>query len=177
MSQTMLNNTPKQYVQNGTRVNNNSPLGSSASSSYALVEASNNQNNGVLYFRTVLDSTECRLEGMSEECLQFQSSVHDLPPETNELYVQLWVKQLLLRIKLIQFHDLINKYEKSLADETEKPVTFSDPQGFMDMVLIQAENADIRFDKLKKLKYNNWTEEMETANLRGKHPVTRGSKK
>jgi len=85
--------------------------------------------------------------------------------------------QLLLRIKFIQFHDLINKCEKSLAGEAEKPVTFSDLQGFLDMVLIQAENVDIRLDKLKKLKLNNSTEETETANLRGKHPLTRGSKK
>ena len=84
--------------------------------------------------------------------------------------------QLLLRTKFIQFHDLINKCEKSLAGETEKPVTFSDFQGFLDMLLIQVENVYIRFDNLKKLKSNNWTEETETENLGGKHPLTRGSK-
>jgi hypothetical protein len=62
VSKTLLNNTPKQYVQNSIRVNDNSPLGTSASSSYALDEASNNQINGILYFRTVLDSTESRLQ-------------------------------------------------------------------------------------------------------------------
>jgi hypothetical protein len=91
MSQTVLN-MPKQYVQNGIRVNDNSPLDASASSSYALDETSNNQNNGILYFRTVLDSTVCRLDGMCQEWLHFQSSVHDQPPEANELYVQLWAK-------------------------------------------------------------------------------------
>jgi hypothetical protein len=64
-----------------------------------------------------------------------------------------------------------------LVGETDKPVTFSDLQGFLDMVLIQVENADIHFDKLKTLKSNNWTEETETANLRRKHPLTRGSRK
>ena len=53
VSKTVLNNTPKLYVQNSIRVNNNSPLGASASSSYALEEVSNNQINGILYFRTV----------------------------------------------------------------------------------------------------------------------------
>jgi hypothetical protein len=81
----VLNNTPKQYVQNGIRVNDNSPLGASASSSFAHDEASNNQINGVLYFRTVLDNTESRLEGKWPEWLHIQSSVHDLPPEANEL--------------------------------------------------------------------------------------------
>lgn len=81
----MLNNTPKQYAQNGIRVNDNSPLGASASSSYAFDEASNNQNNGILQFRTVLDSTESRLEGKCQEWLHIQSSVYDLPPEAKEL--------------------------------------------------------------------------------------------
>jgi len=80
----VLNNTPKQYVH-VIRVNDNSPLGASASSSCALDEASNNQNNGILQFRTVLDSTESRLEGKCQEWLHIQSSVHDLPPEANEL--------------------------------------------------------------------------------------------
>jgi hypothetical protein len=92
MSQIVLNNMPKQCVQNGITVNDNSPLGSSAASSYAFDEAFNNQNNGVLYFRTVLDSTESRLEGKCQEWLHFQSSVFDLPPEANELYMQVWVK-------------------------------------------------------------------------------------
>lgn len=36
---------------------------------------------------------------------------------------------------------------------------------------------DIRFDKLHKLKLNNWTEETEVVNVRTKQPVTRGPKK
>jgi hypothetical protein len=36
---------------------------------------------------------------------------------------------------------------------------------------------DIRFDKLQKLKLNNWTEETEAVNVRAKQPLTRGSKK
>jgi len=48
MFQTFLNNMPKQYVQNGIRVNSNSLMGASASSLYALDEASSNQNNRVL---------------------------------------------------------------------------------------------------------------------------------
>jgi hypothetical protein len=35
----------------------------------------------------------------------------------------------------------------------------------------------IRFDKLEKLKLNNWAEETEAVNVRAKHPLTRGSKK
>ena len=36
---------------------------------------------------------------------------------------------------------------------------------------------DIRFDKLRKLKLNNWKEETEVVNVRTKQPPTRGPKK
>jgi len=36
---------------------------------------------------------------------------------------------------------------------------------------------DIRFDKLKKLKLNNWTEETEVVNVRTNQPATRSPKK
>lgn len=36
---------------------------------------------------------------------------------------------------------------------------------------------DIRFDKLHKLKLNNWIEEKEAVNVGTKQPLTRGSKK
>jgi hypothetical protein len=85
VSKAVLNDTPKQYVQNGITVKDNSPLGASASSLYALDVVSNNQNNGVLYFMTVLDSTESRLEGKCQEWFHIQRSVLDLPPEANEL--------------------------------------------------------------------------------------------
>jgi hypothetical protein len=35
----------------------------------------------------------------------------------------------------------------------------------------------IRFDKLHKLKLNNWTEETEVVNVRTKQPLTKGPKK
>jgi hypothetical protein len=78
-------NKSLEVFQKGIRINDNSLLGASASSSYALDEVSNNQNNGILYFRTVLDCTESRLEAKCQEWLHIQSSVHDLPPEANEL--------------------------------------------------------------------------------------------
>jgi len=37
--------------------------------------------------------------------------------------------------------------------------------------------VDIRFDKLHKLKLNNWIEETEAVNVGTKQPLTRGSKK
>ena len=71
-----------------------------------------------------MDSTANRLEGKHQEWFHIQSSVHYLPPEANELIIAaVGQTQLLLRIKFIQFRDLINKCEKSLAGETEKPVT------------------------------------------------------
>jgi len=42
---------------------------------------------------------------------------------------------------------------------------------------VQVENVDFRFDKLNKLKLNNWTEETEVVNVRTKQPATRSPKK
>jgi len=90
--------TPKQYLQNGGGVNDNSPLGAWASNSHALDKAYNNEHFWALCFRTILDSIERRLE----EWLHFQNSVHDLPPEETELTIAaVGQAQLLLRIKLI----------------------------------------------------------------------------
>ena len=176
--QTVLKDMPKQYHQNVSKVNNNSPLGTSSSSSHALDEAYNNQHHWVLHFRTVLDNEVSRLEGMCQEWMHIQSSVNDLPLEASELISaavgQTW---LLLRSKFSQFRDLINKCEKSLAGETDTPVTCLDLEGFWDMVFIQVDKVDILFDKLKKLKLNNWTEETEVVNVRTNQPATRSPKK
>ena len=58
-----------------------------------------------------------------------------------------------------------------------KQKNLSHLEGFLDMLLIQVENVDFRFDKMETLKSNNWTEEMDTANVSCKHPLTRVSKK
>jgi len=82
---------------------------------------------------------------MCQEWLHFQNSVHDLPPEETELIIAVVGQaQPRLRIKLIQFHDLINIYGKSLAGETEKPVTILDLQVCWDMVRMQVLPTMIR---------------------------------
>jgi hypothetical protein len=42
---------------------------------------------------------------------------------------------------------------------------------------LQVEDVDIRFNKLQKLKLNNWTEETEAVIVKPKQPLTRGAKK
>jgi disks large-associated protein 5 len=70
--------------------------------------------------------------------------VNDLPPEASELIsAAVGQTQLLLRSKFSQFRDLINKCEKSLAGETEIPVTCTDLEGFWDMVFIQVQKLVI----------------------------------
>ena len=71
--------------------------------------------------------------------------MHDLPPEETELTsAAVGQAQLLLRIDLIQFCDLINMCETSLAGETQKPVTFLDLQVFWDIVWMQVLPTMIR---------------------------------
>jgi disks large-associated protein 5 len=82
---------------------------------------------------------------MCQEWLHIQSSVNDLPPEASELInAAVGQTQLLLRSKFSQFRDLINKCEKSLAGETDKPVTCLDLEGFWDLVFIQVQDLVIR---------------------------------
>jgi len=101
--------TSKQYLQNAGGVNDNSPLHAWASNSHAFDQAYNNEHFWALCFRTTLDSTESRLEFMCQEWLHFENSVHDLPPEETELIIAaVGQAQLLLKIKLTQFHDLIS---------------------------------------------------------------------
>ena len=135
----------KQCLQNGGGANDNSPLGAWASNSHAFDQAYNNEHFWVLCVRTILDNTESRLEFMCQECLHFQNSVHDLSPEENELIsAAVGRSQLLLRIEWIQFRDLINIYEKSLAGETEKPLTVLHLQVFWNMVQMQVLPTMIR---------------------------------
>ena len=104
---------PKQYLQPGSGANDSSPLGAGASGSHAFDQAYNNEHFWALCLRTVLDSIESRLEFMCQEWLHFQNSVHDLPPEEAELIsAAVGRPQFLLRIKLIQFCDLINMREE-----------------------------------------------------------------
>jgi disks large-associated protein 5 len=75
---------------------------------------------------------------MCQEWLHIQSSVNDVPPEASDLIsAAVGQTQLLLRSKFNQFRDLINECEKSLAGETDKPVTCLDLEGFWDMVFMQ----------------------------------------
>ena len=137
--------TTKQYLQNGSGINDNSPLHAWASGSCAFDQAYNNKHFWALCFQTVLDNAESRLEFMCQEWLHIQSSVNDLPPQETELIIAAvgWA-QLLLRIKLIHFRDLINIREKSLAGETEKPVTILDLHICWDMVWMQVLPTMIR---------------------------------
>jgi disks large-associated protein 5 len=81
---------------------------------------------------------------MCQEWLHIQSSVTDLPPEASELIsAAVGQTQLLLRSKFSQFRDLINKCEKSLAGETDKPVTCLDLEGFWDVVFMQVQELVI----------------------------------
>ena len=42
---------------------------------------------------------------------------------------------------------------------------------------LQFMKMDIQFDKLKELKFNNWTEKTEVVNVRTKQSATRSPKK
>ncbi|PNF28820.1 hypothetical protein B7P43_G04433 [Cryptotermes secundus] len=153
-------------------------LGSSALNSSANYATEENEQHGVMYFRSVLNSETKRLESMCQEWLHIQSSTYDLPSEISDMIsAAVGQTQLLLKKKFCQFNGLIDRCEKtSELETTEAPVMCSDLNGFWDMVYMQVEDVDLRFSKLEKLKLNSWREEENTVCVEAKRPATRGSK-
>ena len=81
---------------------------------------------------------------MCHEWFNVLSSVNDIPLEAKRMIIgAVGQTQLLLRSKFSQFRDLINKCEKTLAGETDKPVTCLDLERFWNVVFVQVQELVI----------------------------------
>lgn len=69
--------------------------------------------------------------------------------------VALGQTNLLISKKFVQFRGLI---DKSKDEDAENAVTCEDLHGFWDMMHLQVDNLDKRFENLEKLRANNWEE-------------------
>ncbi|XP_077286643.1 uncharacterized protein LOC143911569 isoform X2 [Arctopsyche grandis] len=112
------------------------------------------------YFRSQLDGEISRLIILCDEWKNYKDC-HDELIEDHKDMIDVAVGQtkLLINKKFQQFKGLIEKCENQEASEAGL-VKIQDLQGFWDMIYMQVENLDIRFNELKELKSKDWKEEV-----------------
>ncbi|CAG9770252.1 unnamed protein product [Ceutorhynchus assimilis] len=117
---------------------------------------------GAKYFMVKLDSEIVRINA---KCSEWENYLLDpeLPEEAqSSIGVTIGQSKLLVSKKFEQFRGLIKQC--MTQNYEEKEITCEDLHGFWDMVYMQVENLDVRFENLHKLKDNNWSELLpETA--------------
>ncbi|RZC43097.1 disks large-associated protein 5 [Asbolus verrucosus] len=116
---------------------------------------------GAAYFSWRLDNQIARLQELCEQWNRYK--IEESPPEEAVSMIDVTIGQtnLLITKKFVQFRGLIDKCK---SEDTETPVTCEDLHGFWDMIHIQVENLDKRFENLDSLKANNWQEIIPEVN-------------
>ncbi|XP_063920087.1 guanylate kinase-associated protein mars isoform X2 [Zophobas morio] len=110
---------------------------------------------GAAYFMNILNKQIIRLTGLMDKWAQYKEE-ENVPEEAHSIIdVTIGQTNLLLTKKFMQFRGLIETCQQS---NSETPVTCEDLHGFWDMMYIQVENLDKRYENLDNLKVNNWQE-------------------
>ncbi|XP_033252347.1 guanylate kinase-associated protein mars-like [Drosophila miranda] len=122
----------------------------------------------VLYFRLQLENEIRRLRDICSEWEAYSKENEAHLVETggiDMINVAIGQTNLLSTKKLMQFSGLIDRCEAGATgknhrpydgSEETKPVQAEDLEGWWDMLRLQSENVDKRFDNLKRWKQNNW---------------------
>lgn len=107
------------------------------------------------YFKNVLEKEILRLNERCSKWILFKEENQINITEDGKDMIDVAVGQtkLLINKKFQQFRGLIDQCESLAGDNRVLP---EDLEGFWDMIYKQAENLDERYDKLDKLKENNW---------------------
>ncbi|KAF7282827.1 hypothetical protein GWI33_001965 [Rhynchophorus ferrugineus] len=114
--------------------------------------------SGAGYFTNKLNM---EIERLTSLCDQWEAYLNgsEVPDEArSSIDVAIGQSKLLMSKKFQQFRGLIDQCRSPNA--TEKSITCSDLHGFWDMIYMQVEDLDKRFNNLDKLKENNWEEMM-----------------
>ncbi|XP_033251969.1 guanylate kinase-associated protein mars-like [Drosophila miranda] len=121
-----------------------------------------------LYFRIQLENEIRRLRDICSEWEAYSKENEAHLVETggiDMINVAIGQTNLLSTKKLMQFSGLIDRCEAGATgknhrpydgSEETKPVQAEDLEGWWDMLRLQSENVDKRFDNLKRWKQNNW---------------------
>ncbi|EDV56154.1 guanylate kinase-associated protein mars [Drosophila erecta] len=122
----------------------------------------------VLYFRLQLENEVTRLQALCAEWEAYSKENESRLQETggiDMINVTIGQTRLLTTKKMMQFSSLIDRCEAGATgknrqpndgSEDSKPVQAEDLEGWWDMLRLQSENVDKRFDNLKRWKANDW---------------------
>ncbi|XP_017865708.1 PREDICTED: guanylate kinase-associated protein mars [Drosophila arizonae] len=122
----------------------------------------------VAYFRLQLDNEIKRLHCLCDEWNLYSSQNEERLLETgakDSIDAAIGQTKLLTSKKFMQFKGLIDRCEAGASgkdrlpndgSEASKPVFVDDLEGWWDMLRLQSQNVDKRFDNLRRLKENNW---------------------
>ncbi|XP_016957207.1 guanylate kinase-associated protein mars [Drosophila biarmipes] len=122
----------------------------------------------VLYFRLQLENEIARLQTLCSEWEAYSKQNEELLRETggiDMINVTIGQTRLLTTKKMMQFSGLIDRCEAGATgknrqpndgSEDTKPVQAEDLEGWWDMLRLQSENVDKRFENLKRWKANDW---------------------
>ncbi|KAH8402416.1 hypothetical protein KR009_011887 [Drosophila setifemur] len=122
----------------------------------------------VLYFRLQLENEINRLNALCSEWEAYSGENEARLQETGGLdmiNVTIGQTRLLTTKKMVQFSGLIDRCEAGATgknqrpndgSEATKPVQAEDLEGWWDMLRLQSDNVDKRFDNLKRWRANDW---------------------
>ncbi|XP_026554487.1 disks large-associated protein 5 isoform X1 [Pseudonaja textilis] len=129
----------------------------------------------VSYFRNILQSQRERLTSF---CLEWDKTVEtDIPEEAKDLVrTTIGQTRLLMAERFKQFEGLIDNCEFRRG---EKETTYTDLDGFWDMVNFQVEDINKKFENLNKLEVNGWqmVDDPQTHKPAKKKPTLRRTAK
>lgn len=142
----------------------------------------------VTYFRFQLDNEIKRLHCLCDEWNLYSCQHEERLLETgakDSIDAAIGQTKLLTSKKFMQFKGLIDRCEAGATgknqlpndgSEASKPVFVDDLEGWWDMLRLQSQNIDKRFDNLQRLKANNWIDldtEMLTKAKPKAAPITK----
>jgi len=131
-----------------------------------------NQNEGVMYFRSLLATENTRL---SKVCNEWEKKLEDNISEISddiqgEIRSVIGQGRLVMAERFGQFSGLVDNCEFKRG---EKETTCTDLMGFWEMIYFQVEDVDKKFAKLSEVQANNWKEIMKKPPVSRKKPVVK----
>lgn len=106
------------------------------------------------YFRLQVERETKHFNDLIDEWIKYLEENRTIYEECVErIDAAVGMTRLLLRSKFKQFSVLVDQCENQNVDPPIKP---EDLEGFWSMVYLQVDNCNIRFDKLKEWKENEW---------------------